>query len=127
MASEQAESIAARPGRSGNAPPAVHRFAPGRSGNPGGRPKFAAVSRALRRVLAGPASVLDDVEPEPGATAADALANALVLQALRGDVAAARLVLDRAEGRVPESVRVDASGSQSLRIVLAEAHAPEFA
>ncbi len=78
-----------------------NRFKPGASGNPHGRPRLTVLSEALRAELA---------EQMPGAserTVAEALAAALVAAALNGDVAAAREIADRTEGKARQQVDVD--------------------
>lgn len=80
-----------------------NRFKPGASGNPNGRPKLAVLSEALRAELAG---------TMPGAseqTYAEAIAKALVASAVSGDVAAAREIADRTEGKPKQSLDVDMS------------------
>lgn len=78
-----------------------NRFPKGTSGNPKGRPQSAFLSDALRRKLQG---------LMPGAsekTIADGIADALIEQALDGDVSAIREVFNRSEGAV--SQKIDAS------------------
>src|SRR5580704_9221962 len=70
------------------------RFRPGRSGNPGGRPKSAKLSEACRSLLAEP------VPGDPnGLTHAEAIAKKLAQRALKGSVTAAAELGDRSEGR----------------------------
>src|SRR5262249_6157155 len=73
---------------------APHRFKPGQSGNPGGRPRTAKVSEACRDKLAS--FIPGDAE---GRTYAEGIADKLVQLALRGDIRAAQELADRAEGR----------------------------
>jgi hypothetical protein len=78
-----------------------NRFKPGASGNPHGRPRLTVLSEALRAELA---------EQMPGAserTVAEALAAALVAAALNGDVAAAREIADRTEGKPKQAIDID--------------------
>jgi hypothetical protein len=78
-----------------------HRFKPGQSGNPGGRPKTGALTRAFRAVLE---------QPVPGdrqkRTYAQAIAERLVDLAMRGHLQAVRELGDRAEGRTVSSVQL---------------------
>jgi hypothetical protein len=76
-------------------PPVGRPFVKGQSGNPGGRPKLAELSKALRAQL---------VEPAPGAkaggkTAAELIAAKLVAAAVAGKPWAIHEVWDRAEGK----------------------------
>ena len=73
---------------------AAHRFKPGQSGNPGGRPRTAKLSEACRAKLASP--IPGDPENR---SYAEAIADKLALQALKGDIRAAQELADRAEGR----------------------------
>jgi hypothetical protein len=68
-------------------PPIEHRWKPGQSGNPSGRPK----------PLSGAIAGLIDRE-------AAAIVRALVSQAKNGDVRAAELLFERVEGAVPKDV-----------------------
>ena len=71
----------------------------GVSGNHKGRPRKTAPTDALRELLAS--GVPGDPE---GRTYADAIAEALVKRAMRGDVQAAREIADRAEGKPLQAV-----------------------
>jgi hypothetical protein len=76
-------------------------FQKGQSGNPKGRPKSAMLSDALRRKL-------QEAMPDaPEKTLAYGVADALIKQALNGDVSAIKEVFDRTEGKV--SQKIDAS------------------
>jgi hypothetical protein len=77
------------------------RFPPGRSGNPGGRPKTAPLSQACRELLA--ASVPRDPMRR---TYAEAIAQTLAEKALAGDIRAAAELADRAEGRARQSIEI---------------------
>src|SRR5262249_33828581 len=69
-------------------------FPPGVSGNPGGRPKGSGrLSKAFATVLGDP------FPDDPSKTYAEAIAEALACQAAAGDVAAAREIADRCEGK----------------------------
>lgn len=76
-----------------------YQFKPGQSGNPAGRPKGVKyVSEAVREFLERA------LAPGSEYSLADALAKALIDQALAGDVSALREVMDRAEGKVAVAV-----------------------
>ena len=81
-----------------------HRFQPGQSGNPCGRPKVKLVSQAIRARLA---SLVPD---DPlGRTYAEKVADAIVDKAMKGQVSALSEAVDRAEGKALQSVNVNAS------------------
>jgi hypothetical protein len=90
-----------------------HAFKKGRSGNPKGRPKSAILSDELRRKLG---------EPYPGApqgrTWADAIAEALIARAVAGDVAAAKEIADRTEGKARPAVVLPYTEREKLRIAV---------
>jgi hypothetical protein len=85
-------------------------FPKGVSGNPGGRPKFAEISEAYRRLLLESAADLRRRQPT---TTAEGLALSILRRAVRGDVNAAREVTDRVEGRVPQAHEISGSGGES--------------
>jgi uncharacterized protein DUF5681 len=98
-ASEQGQEQASpnlTPGNGGVVPPVEHRWPPGVSGNPGGRPKWKPVTDAYRRALEDPVSV-------------DKLAAALVGRWLKGDVFAAKEITDRVEGTVNQKLTIEAA------------------
>lgn len=70
-------------------------FQPGQSGNPAGRPKSKPFADALRAALK---DVGDDAE------ALKTVANALVVKARTGDVAAIKEIADRLDGKVPQGL-----------------------
>jgi hypothetical protein len=75
----------------------AHRWKPGQSGNPGGRPKSGALARACREVMA-------EVVPgdRKGRTGARAIAERMFEFALKGHLGAIKDMADRAEGRAGE-------------------------
>jgi hypothetical protein len=97
---------------SGNANVLAHRFKPGQSGNPGGRPKRQPITdylidqldqpipEAMKEKL--PAIFVEVYGTE--ATFGQILAFKLVTQGLKGDMQAAKEILDRVEGKVKQSV-----------------------
>jgi len=102
---------------------ALHRWKPGESGNPLGRPKGSknTVESYLRRYLAKgyePDAALEIAAEKAGvdyklinkgATIADVLAQIQIQKALRGDQEAYREVVDRTEGKPVSSVDISAS------------------
>ena len=79
----------------------AHRFKPGQSGNPGGRPKTGALTRACRDVLER------RVPGEKGRTYAEAIAERLAELALKGYMPAMRELADRAEGRAGQTLEIE--------------------
>ncbi len=79
-------------GRGGTVPPPEHRFKPGQSGNPGGRPKTKLITQAYRELL-------EQLDPEERKTLAQKLARKAVDQALKGSLAALKEITDRTEGK----------------------------
>ncbi len=78
-----------------------NRFKKGESGNPSGRPKLTRLTEALREQLA---------EQMPNAseeTVAEAIARALIGEALTGDVQAIREIADRTEGKPKQAIDLD--------------------
>jgi hypothetical protein len=70
----------------------AHRFKPGQSGNPKGRPKGArTIGSAVRAILATRFS--------KNQTVAEAIVEGVKTKALRGDIAAATFLADRSEGK----------------------------
>jgi hypothetical protein len=81
-------------------------FLPGKSGNPKGRPPGPkAVSGRLKSLLGLPE--FDGETYGDGKTAADKLAEVILRKALQGDHKFVKELLDRIEGKVPESIEVE--------------------
>ena len=79
-----------------------HRWQPGESGNPGGRPKAAPLSQACREVLALP------VPGDPEARSyAQKIAATLAEKAAQGDIRAVAELADRAEGKARQSIEIE--------------------
>jgi hypothetical protein len=76
-------------------------FKPGQSGNPNGRPKKALLSDALRRQLAIALPGMSE------RTQAEAIAAALISEAIAGNVQAIREVGDRTEGKAAQAIALD--------------------
>lgn len=74
---------------------------PGIGGNVGGRPKKTPLTDACRELLVKP--VPDD---PTGQTYAEAIVERLAEAALNGNIAAAREIADRAEGKARQSMEV---------------------
>jgi hypothetical protein len=82
---------------------AEHRFKPGQSGNPEGRPKCKEISKALRELLASERRL-------PAKTGAEKIARKWFEQGLLGNVAALVSLADRCEGRPNISISSDGTG-----------------
>jgi hypothetical protein len=76
-------------------------FKPGQSGNPNGRPRKALLSDALRRQLAIALPGMSE------RTQAEAIAAALIREAIDGNVQAAREIGDRTEGKPAQAIALD--------------------
>jgi hypothetical protein len=81
---------------------AVHRWRPGQSGNPSGRPRMGALAHACR-------TVLEQLVPgdQQGRTYAQAIAERLAELALKGHSSSIRELADRAEGRAGQLLNVE--------------------
>jgi hypothetical protein len=77
------------------------KFVDGVSGNPSGRPKLTRLTEALREQLA------ETLPDAPERTIAEAIARALIREAVSGNVQAAREIADRTEGKPKQSIDVD--------------------
>lgn len=77
------------------------RFAPGKSGNPNGRPRTADLKTLLENAL---------TREENGKMLIDHVINALYKQAKKGNVAACRELLDRAYGKPQASIDHSSGG-----------------
>jgi hypothetical protein len=77
-----------------------HKWKKGQSGNPAGRPKLPNLQEIL-------AKVLGDEKDEK--SAAEAILAAMRAKAIRGDVRAAELLLDRAYGKAKLDIDIEGS------------------
>ena len=73
------------------------QFAPGQSGNPGGRPRGQSITAKLRTLLDNPNA------SEPGKSNLDKLAEVVLEKALEGDLGFAKMVWERVDGRIPDA------------------------
>jgi hypothetical protein len=80
----------------------AHRWRPGQSGNPGGRPRVGALAKACRAVLEK--RVRHDPKKR---THAEMVADYLAEQAILGNKYAIRELADRAEGRAGQLLEVE--------------------
>jgi hypothetical protein len=80
-----------------------HRWQPGQSGNPGGRPKRRLIDELLEELL-----LTEDSK------VAEAIARALLAKAKRGDLRAVQLVVERVQGRPKQAMELSGSGLDGL-------------
>jgi hypothetical protein len=78
-----------------------NRFPKGETGNPNGRPKLTKLTEALREQLA------EEMPNAPERTVAEAIARALIKEAVSGNVQAIREIGDRTEGKPMQKVDLD--------------------
>jgi hypothetical protein len=84
--------------RSGKPPPVATRWKPGQSGNPGGRPKGESIVSLLRKVLE---------QEHNGKALKELVAERIVKEALSGKHAFVKEMLDRLEGPVGQTHKVE--------------------
>jgi hypothetical protein len=104
-------------------PPNAHKFKPGQSGNPGGRPKNqVSLSAHLKRVMLECRKGSPVAGGEKGQTNYDAVARKLILCAIQGRPWAQRIVWDRVEGRVPVILKhgTDGDNPPELHLIITE-------
>ena len=94
-------------GRGGTVPPPEHRFRPGQSGNPGGRPKTKLITQAYRELL-------EQLDPEEKKTLAQILARNAVKHARKGNLAALKEITDRTEGKAVQPLSHSGLGSEPI-------------
>jgi hypothetical protein len=102
---------------------APYKFPPGKSGNPGGRPKFRAVSKAAKRLLLRYTREEIEQRSRDGKLRGDEALAASMLVSAFDDPRFASIILDRTEGKVPDEVQHSGAGD-GLRIILEEARPP---
>ena len=85
-----------------------HKFKPGQSGNPSGRPKNV-LSKALRKKLEELESDLPDARQK-----ADVIVDKLYELAAAGNLEAIKIVLDRMEGRPRQSFNVTTDSRERI-------------
>jgi hypothetical protein len=83
------------------------RFQPGQSGNPGGRPKLKLLSQAAREALS-------EINPETGLTGAEEIVVAMMKEAKKGNIWAAKELREWTEGKVPNVFIGDVNHSSDM-------------
>ncbi len=95
------------------------RFAPGRSGNPSGRPSTRVLTEELRKGLSSP--IPDALASELGlpsdSTFAEAIAARLIRLAAAGQIPAIREVYERTEGKPPKEVVFDDEKAVDINVI----------
>jgi uncharacterized protein DUF5681 len=90
------------------------RFAPGVSGNPGGRPANAPFAAAYREMASLPIAELKRSRKD---SIAIGVAKATLREAMKGKISAAREAADRAEGTPRQAIAVEQSGPVEVRVI----------
>ncbi len=95
------------------------RFAPGRSGNPGGRPPSRLLTAELLKGLTSPSGAQAERELEipSDSTNTAAVAARVIRMAVAGNMAAINLLFDRIEGKTPKEVVFEDEKTQRIRVV----------
>ena len=81
------------------------RFQPGKSGNPGGRPRGKSLTSKIRELL--DLAEMEGVTVPSGKVVGDVIAAVIVKAAAGGSLPFVQIVLDRTEGKVPDSLKFD--------------------
>lgn len=81
-------------------PPPEHRWQPGQSGNPKGRPKGLSITTLLHQLL-------DKLAPGTQLSIAEALTNVAVREAMKGDFRFFKEIWDRVDGPVAQKLEVE--------------------
>jgi len=93
-------------------PPVAHRFTPGQSGNPAGRPKGRSVTAILRKVIDA-----NDYE------LAERLVRTLVDRALKGDYRCMKEIWDRIDGKPTRTTEISGpSGGPIVSVQTSTGH-----
>lgn len=96
------------------------RFQPGQSGNPDGRPRYAALSAAYRHQLACrlDGETARALKLSHDSTVAEAIAVVLSRCALAGDVNAAREMCNRVEGQAPQFLGIATAARPKTEVTI---------
>lgn len=93
------------PFKKGVTPPGAKPFVKGQSGNPAGRPPE--ISKAMAKLL---------VQEKNGINALEAILRSVLNEALKGNIHAAKLLLDRAYGMAPQKHELTGSDGGPIEI-----------
>jgi hypothetical protein len=101
---------------------AEYRFAPGQSGNPGGRPKGPSLKRAVEKRLGevAPASIIAKLNLPDGSTWCDVLAETTMRAAVANEHQARKLVFEYVEGKATQPIEL--TGANGGPIAYADAN-----
>lgn len=90
-------------------PPKHTRFKKGQSGNPKGRPKLPDLREAIAKILA---------DEKDGHTALEATLMALRAKAVKGDIRAAEVLLDRGYGKAQQAIDHTTGGEKITQSII---------
>jgi hypothetical protein len=93
---------------------AKYQFAPGQSGNPGGRPKGRSVTSRLRELLEQ-----GEINGKPlrnGQQVADLVTRVIIQKVLSGDPQFVKILLDRTEGKPTERKEISGEDGGPIKI-----------
>jgi Family of unknown function (DUF5681) len=101
------------------------QFKPGNCANPGGRPKGPSLTSRLRELL--DKREIDGKPIKNNKQVADLVAEVIVEKALAGDYRFVDLMMNRIEGKVPDTVKLDTDDTTSRvrDYLLGKTHAPD--
>jgi hypothetical protein len=89
-----------------------HKFKKGQTGNPNGRPKkLPELSKLMADILG---------DEKNGLTTAERILKAIEAKALRGDIKAAEMLLDRGYGKPKQTQETSITSSDPLVIIMTE-------
>jgi Family of unknown function (DUF5681) len=92
------------------------KWKPGQSGNPGGRPKIKLLSEAYKKILETEITS----GPNKGKTYAEAIAEKIADESVKGKVNAAGEIADRVEGKPRQAYEVQLSVTDELPKLIEE-------
>jgi hypothetical protein len=96
-------------------PPVATRFKPGVSGNPGGQPKEKPFTDAYRKFSKYSLEKIKALDTEK-LTGAEAVAIAMLREAIKGKPIAAQEATDRTEGKVKQTVEVEGGLAEAFAV-----------
>jgi Family of unknown function (DUF5681) len=90
-------------------PSKEHQWKPGFCPNPGGRPKGRSITSRLRDLL--DKSEIDGKPIKDGKQVADLVVDIIIRKAIDGDYRFVDLVMNRIEGKIPDTLKLDTDDS----------------